>query len=109
MKITYEEASYIRRYDKKHFMERYFYDWYIEKINDCSGYMRLYMKWWFYILAFIPATILQILLCMWDGGLKSFCFQPRELDYSYVVGSSSAGAESKIGRFKEIWNKYNKE
>lgn len=109
MKITYEEAAYIRGYKQKHFMEKHFCDWYIEKANDCSGYMRLRVKWWFYILAFIPAHIIQIFLCMWDGGLKEFGFEPRECNHSCVIGSPSDDSSTMFGRFKEIWDKYNKE
>lgn len=109
MKITYEEAAYIRGYKQKHFMEKHFCDWYIEKVGDCSGHMKLRVKWWFYILAFIPAHIIQAFLCMWDGGLKEFGFEPRECVWSNVLGCSSDGADTTFGRFKEVWNKYNKE
>lgn len=109
MKITYKEAAYIRRYKKKHFMEKHFCDWNLVMVNDCSGYMRLYIKWWFYILIFIPAHILKMFLCMWDGGLKHFCLESRECNYSCVVGSPTDGADSEFGRFKEIWDKYSKE
>lgn len=109
MKITYEEAAYIRGYKQKHFMEKHFCDWYIEKVGDCSGHMKLRVKRWFYILAFIPAHIIQAFLCMWDGGLKEFGFEPRECVWSNVFGCSSDGADTTFGRFKEVWDKYNKE
>lgn len=108
MKITYEEAAYIRRYKQKHFMEKHFCDWYIEMTNSCSGNMRLRVKWWFYIITFIPTHIIQTFLCMWDGGLKEFGFEPRECSCYCVVGRSSDGSDTQFGRFKEIWDKYNK-
>ena len=83
MKITYEEAAYIRRYEQKHFMEKHFCDWYLEKT--------------------------KMFLCMWDGGLKEFGFEPRECHHSCVMGFPSDDSSTMFGRFKEVWDKHSRE
>lgn len=105
-KISYKEAAYIRRYKKNHFGEKYLCNWYIEKNNSCSGTMRLYVKWWAYILAFIPVHLIQMVWCMWDGGLKEFGIEPRMCNYSNIVGISKDDSSTEFGRFKEVWEKH---
>ena len=105
-KIKYEEAAYIRRYKKNHLMERLFCVWYIQKINEVSGRMELYVKWWFYLLTFIPIHIFKLLGCMWDGGLKEFKFESRKATCNNVVGLTIDNSETEFGRFKEVWEKY---
>lgn len=106
MKIKYEDAAYIRRYKKNHLMERLVCTWYIQKINEVSGRMELYAKWWFYLLTFIPLHIFKLFACMWDGGLKEFEFESRKTTYSTIIGFTNDDSNTEFGRFKEIWEKY---
>ena len=105
-KITYEEAAYIRRYKKQHLGEKYFFNWYIQKENNVSGYMRLYEKWWFYLLTFIPIHIIKIFWYMWDGGLKEFECDSRLANHNYVLGFANDDSTTEFGRFNEVWKKY---
>lgn len=108
-KIKYEDAAYICRYTKEHFKEKYFCNWYIQKTSDTWGKMDLYVKWWFYILTFIPVHILQALWCVWDGGLKEFGFEPRRIQSHNVIGFKNDPSDSMFNRLAEVWEKYSDE
>lgn len=108
-KIKYKDAAYICRYKKEHPKEKYFCNWYIQKTSDSSGKMELYVKWWFYILTFIPVHILQAFWCMWDGGLREFSFEPRRIQSHNVIGFNGNPPNSMFNRLSEIWEKYNNE
>ena len=105
-KIKYEEASYIRNYKDYHFGEKYLCNWYIQKINEASGRMDLYVKWWFYLLIVVPIHIVKLFDCMWDGGLKEFEFESRRTTRDYIVGLAIDSSETEFGRFKEVWERY---
>lgn len=108
MKIKYEDAAYIRRYKKAHWGEKYFCYWILKNRNDNYGHMNLYIKWWVYVLLFIPMVILNAMMCMWDGGLKEFSIEPRCAIRNNIVGLTTDGSETEFGRFKEVWDKYEK-
>lgn len=40
----------------------------------------IYMKWWFYILVFIPLHICKLFCVLWDGGLRDFSIVSRMVD-----------------------------
>ena len=108
-KIKYEDAAYICRYQKEHFKEKYCCNWYIQKTSDTWGKMDLYVKWWFYILTFIPVHVLQAFWCMWDGGLREFSFEPRRIQSHNVIGFKNDPSDSMFNRLKEVWEKYSDE
>ena len=106
MKIKYDDAAYIRRYKKRHIFEKYFCNWFLVNKRENYGYMRMYVKWWAYIILFVPVHIVKICACIWDGGLKDFRIESRCASYSNIVGLTTDGPETEFGRFKEIWGKY---
>ena len=106
MKIKYEDAAYIRRYKKRHTFEKYFCNWFLADKSTNYGKMRMYVKWWAYIILFIPIHIAKVCACIWDGGLKEFSIEPRCVHYSNIVGISNDGPNTEFGRFKEVWDKY---
>lgn len=105
-KIKYEDAAYIRRYKKRHTFEKYFCNWFLVNKSQNCGQMRMYVKWWAYIILFIPIHLAKVGACIWDGGLREFSFEPRCVHYSNVVGLSNDGSNTEFGRFKEVWDKY---
>ena len=107
-KIKYEDAAYIRRYNKCHTFEKYFCNWFLVGRGKSNGYMKMYVKWWAYIILFIPIHIVKACACIWDGGLREFRVEPRCANYSNIVGLSNDGPTTEFGRFKEIWDKYEK-
>ena len=108
MKIKYEDAAYIYRYKNRHIFEKYFCNWFLIEKGQNFGYMRMYVKWWAYIILFIPIHIVKACACIWDGGLREFRIESRCVHYSNIVGLSSDGLTTEFGRFKEIWDKYEK-
>lgn len=106
IKIKYEDAAYILGYIKVHYGEKYFCNWYLENKYDNCGDMRMDIKWWFYILTFIPVHIIKMVVCLWNGGLKKFSIDSRNTRYDTVIGWPDADSSSQFGRFKEIWDKY---
>lgn len=60
--------------------------------------------WVAYIIMFIPVHILQALWCCWDGGLREFSIEGRNLGYDviYKYENEYNGAWEKA---KEIWEK----
>ena len=109
MRITHHEVNYIMRRTKPHNFERLFCYWTIQKENNNSGWLRCYMKWWAYILLFIPVHILKLFMCMWDGGIKEFYFEPRRMNSYGITGLTSDDARTEFGRFKSVWEKNNEE
>ncbi len=76
-KISYEEYAILLGYKKNHMIEKIACNHYIEDNDDYSVNVISKVKMPVYILLFIPANIIQMLWCMWDGGLKNFSIEPR--------------------------------
>lgn len=108
-KITYNEANYIMRRTKPHKLERILCYWVIQMENLNSGWIRCYMKWWAYILFFIPAHVLVFICRLWDGGLKEFRIEPRRIHGYSIAGLTIDGENTEFGRLKLVWEKYNEE
>ena len=55
--------------------------------------------WPMYLILFIPVHILQLLICLWDGGLKEFEINERYLGCDWMtIGSTS------YDQAEKIWN-----
>ena len=55
--------------------------------------------WLVYLVIFIPVHILQVLICIWDGGLKEFEINGRYLDGEWFSPGSVC-----YERSEEVWN-----
>jgi hypothetical protein len=68
----------------KHF--RKFCNYYLENDRSVKGGFcrKVCVKWWFYILIFIPLHLLNAVICVWDGGLKEFEIQKRHVQHDYI-------------------------
>ena len=105
-KINYNDAAYICRYKNKHPFKKYFCNWYIWMNNPNEGIIKCNMKLWFYILILIPFAIINFFYLLWDGGIKNFEFEPRNIYFDNIIGSTSDNDDSTMfGRFKQIYNK----
>lgn len=50
-----------------------------------TGYTRTCkVRWPFYIAMFIPIHLINLVICLWDGGLKEFEIQPRICGVDYI-------------------------
>ena len=78
MKITYNNYRYILNMKKKPiFIQKLLrYDL---LVMDGYAKVKVFMPMWLYLLAFIPVHAAIALMCVWDGGLKSFEVEGREI------------------------------
>ena len=101
-KISYEDAAFIFNYQRKHPVEKYLCTWTAALDNNVSGWMKLYYKWWVYLILFIPISLTIFIYCLYDGGIRDFEFPKRLCDFQYLMGAPSEGAETQFGRLKII-------
>ena len=101
-RITRKEWEYIGKYNPAAKWLRPFCSYTLEKIE--GGYRRqCKIPWLLYLLMFIPFNILQALYCMWDGGLKEFEIEGRNLGYDNLKErGENSGAFLKA---KEVWER----
>ena len=45
--------------------------------------------WFAYLMMFIPVHIFKLVWCLWDGGLKEFEIEGRDLTYHYYYESDA--------------------
>ena len=65
--------------------------------RDCK------IGWFLYLLLFLPAHLIQLVYCLFDGGLKEFEIASRHLGHDYITEHGD-----NCGRYpmaKEIWEK----
>lgn len=104
-KISYNEVAYICRYKEKHFFERYFCNHYIWMNNPNEGVIKKDMKIWFYILAFIPFCIFQLVYLSWNYGIKYFEIPSISTAHTVTGLTSDNDDTTMFGRFKQVYNK----
>ena len=63
------------------------------------------MKWWAYILFFIPLHVLVFIWRLWDGGLKEFRIESRKIQSYAITGLTNDDTRTEFGRFKSIWER----
>ena len=102
-KISFAQANYILRRKEKHSFERLFCDWKINVTSPNTGYITCTIKWWVYALLFLPVHLVTFIYCLWDGGIKEFRVQSREVHHYNSCGLTSDSAETQFGRLKEVW------
>ena len=103
--ITYEDAAFILKYEKHHWFLHWFCDWFAQMYNNNEGAISCYLKWWAYILLFLPYCITQFFYLLWDGGIKDFEILPRLANFYHMTGSTLEGDETQFGRLKIVYNK----
>jgi hypothetical protein len=65
--------------------------------RDCK------IGWPMYLILFLPAHLIQLLYCLWDGGLKEFSIQGRHLGHDNITRSGDNCA--RYPQAREIWEK----
>ena len=104
-KISYKDAAFIFNYKKNHPVEKYCCTWTAMLDNNVSGWMKLYYKWWFYIILFLPISLVTFVYCLYDGGIRDFELPKRFCDLQYLMGAPNEGIETQFGRFKLVYNR----
>jgi hypothetical protein len=102
IKITYDEWTEIGKYNHAAKWLRPLCSYTLIKEPDGRFKREQCVGWFIYLLIFIPVHILQILWCMWDGGLKEFEINERYLGSDWLV----VGSES-YTKAEKIWNSKN--
>ncbi len=79
MKVSYKEFAQFLNYKKPHRLMKLNCNFYIEHTSDICMRARAVIKWPVYIILFLPVHIFKLFYCIWDGGLKEFSFEGREI------------------------------
>ena len=113
-RITLSDWTYIGKYNVCYDWARGLCDYYLLLDEDKALYRRQDIKTWFYVLTFIPICLINIVLCIIDGGLVGFEIPHKTLDKMFLgmqkdkdtISCATYGVS--YNKAKEIWNKYDK-
>ena len=96
-KISLKDWTYIGRYNPAAKWLRPLCEYTLTK--DGSHFMRqCRIGLLTYIIIAIPVHILQAFYCMWDGGLREFSWQGRDIGYDIITQTNPAWEKA-----NEIW------
>ena len=77
-RITLKDWTYIGQYNPVAEWARPIASYTLEEID--GGFRReCKIPMWWYLIMFIPLHLLELASCVWDGGLKSFEVEGREI------------------------------
>lgn len=85
-----------RKFFRKYFCSYWIEDGYKDGIYDIKCKVKLPI----YIILFIPAHIIKMLMCMWDGGLKDFNIEKRSDPFV------ERASEDSLKRYYDDWRKH---
>jgi hypothetical protein len=82
-KISLADWTYIGRYNPAAKWVQPFCSYSLTKTDygfrrDCE------VGWFAYLILFLPVHLLQLFVCLWNGGLRDFKIQGRHLGYDYI-------------------------
>ena len=72
MTIKYKDAADILKFRKRHWWLKHTAVWKLSRTDEYNYKLTCDIAWWFYILAYIPANLINVFIAMWDYGLKEF-------------------------------------
>ena len=110
-RITLSDWTYIGKYNVCYDWEKGLCDYYLLLDEDKAMYRKQDIKTWFYVLTFVPFCLVNIVLCIIDGGLVEFDIPHKTLDKTFrgMQKDNSTTCRSIGGvsydQAKEIWNK----
>lgn len=85
-KLTKEEKKEFKRYNAN--ATNPMMNLYLRDSEGYGYYLTTEVKLLPYILVFIPIHLTQLILCIWDGGLKTFKISPRLVMQDYFSWGS---------------------
>lgn len=89
MRISLKDWLYIGQYHPVQESCRWMCVHKLEKDGD--GYRRkVAISLPFYLLFFIPIHLINLFIVLWDGGLKEFEIQPRNINSDYIYPGCSS-------------------
>ena len=89
-KITLEDWTYIGKYNALRPCLRRCCSYTIERLDNGDYRREQKMYWWTYILMFIPVHLLNLIMCLWDGGIKEFSIEKRPVFYDILWKKSES-------------------
>jgi hypothetical protein len=98
-KITLKEWTEIGKYNAAKKWLRPLCSYTLIKEPDGSFKREQRVGWPLYLILFIPVHVLQLLWCLWDGGLKEF-----EINERYIGGDWMNEGSECFARAEKIWN-----
>lgn len=99
-KLTKEERKEFRRYVPN--ATNLMINFYLKDVEGGGYYLTEEVKLWAYILLFVPVHLAQLILCIWDGGLKTFEINDRVSFQEYLsFGSVCWKAANKVLKIYE--------
>ena len=94
-KLTKEQRKGFKRYTSN--TTNPIINFYLKEAEGSGYYLIAEVKLWAYILTFVPIHLVQLILCIWDGGLKTFEINKRVVVKDYLAwGSISWKVANKI-------------
>ena len=86
-KLTKKEKKEFKRYTAT--ASNPMINFYLREAEGGGYYLTEEIKLWFYILMFVPIHLTQLVLCIWDGGLKTFGINSRVVLQNYLPCGSA--------------------
>lgn len=87
-KLTKEEKKRFKRYSAN--ASSPLINFYLKDAEGGGYYLTEEVQLWAYLLTFIPLHLTQIILCIWDGGLKTFEISERVVVQDYLAWGSTS-------------------
>ena len=98
-KITLADWTEIGKYNPAAKWLRPFCSYTLTKEPDGRFKREQRVGWPVYLIIFIPVHILQLLFCLWDGGIKEF-----EISERYIGGDWLTPGSGSFEKAEKIWN-----
>ena len=103
MKITLKEWTELGKYNMYRKWLQPLCNYTLIERDNGDYERRQQIKWWFYLLIFIPMHIVDLCFCIWDGGLKTFEIQKNRIN-SDILSKKTISWE----RANKIYERSNK-
>lgn len=88
-KISLKDWNYISTNNAGAKWVRPFCVYTLDEVQEGTIKQEVKIGWLGYLLMFIPVHILKFFWCLWDGGLKKFDIEGRDINYHYLYDSDS--------------------
>lgn len=86
IKLTKEQRKEFKKYTPN--ATNLIINFYLKEAEGGGYYLIEEVKLWAYILTFVPIHLAQLILCIWDGGLKTFEINKRVIVTDYLAWDS---------------------
>lgn len=98
MNISYENASHIMGYKKKHWFKQHCCVWKITKCQYDNYQIECEIRIFIYILIFIPCVLFQTIYNIWECGLKKGEYIPERK----IISRNFDKYDARYSRMREL-------